>query len=451
MRGGISDRITPLTRAATAAFLVLLGCVTAALAQQEPPLDIPSAGVLDTPSNVLSYGGWLFYPEITAYGVGTNNLFQSPTVPISVGGVGYKPQLVAVWSDGIHTSTLYGNLEQRFYSQPDVNTFDRNGGFIQRYSPLPDLSFKLQGDYTHLTDTGVVGAIPAAQASPGPPLGVQPNPKVTVQSTGVFVNPTDTYTATGSVEKLFNHGIVNLAAALAQTTYTQPSSTSPSPNYTTKSFSGNGAFWLGPSLFWFADGTYAAHDFAATLTAPSDDQSAFRTRTGIGTRQIGLFRASAYYGYQGSNDQIAGPAGGLIYGGNLSYYPTEALTLTAAVDETINRASQIGGSIVAISLPTPTALTIATDSSTRITAPTLQAIYHISEQWGVFGTFGLTHVDYIGSPRVDNSWLADLVLRYDMSRNWTFTWEYQYTAIVSNAPLNSSTRNYVYAGANYKF
>lgn len=447
MRGGISGRITPLTRAATAVFLLLLGCVTAALAQQEPPLDIPSAGVLETPPDVLSYGGWLFYPEITAYGVGTNNLFQTPTAPISVAGVGYKPQLVAVWSDGIHTSTLYGNLEQRFYpSQADVNMFDRNGGFIQRYSPLPDLSFKLQGDYTHLTYTGVVGSIPGPLTSPG---SVQTNPKVTVQSTDTFINPTDTYTATGSVEKLFNHGIVNLAAALAQTTYTQPSS--PSPNYTTKSFSGNGAFWLGPTLFWFADGTYAAHDFAATLTAPSDDQSAFRTRAGIGTRQIGLFRASAYYGYQGSNDQIAGPAGGEIFGGNLSYYPTEALTLTAAVDETINRASQIGGSIVAISLPTPTALTIATNSSTRITAPTLQAIYHISEQWGVFSTFGLTHVDYIGSPQVDNAWLADLVLRYDMSRNWTLTWEYQYSSIVSNAPLTSSTRNYVYAGANYKF
>ena len=60
------------------------------------------------------------------------------------------------------------------------------------------------------------------------------------------------------------------------------------------------------------------HDFAPHYRS-SDDQSAYRTRGGIGTRQIGLFRASAYYGYQGSNDQIAGPAGGLIYGGSLSY------------------------------------------------------------------------------------------------------------------------------------
>ena len=43
-----------------------MGYVATAEAQ-EPPLDIPSAGVLDAPPDVLSYGGWLFYPEITVY------------------------------------------------------------------------------------------------------------------------------------------------------------------------------------------------------------------------------------------------------------------------------------------------------------------------------------------------------------------------------------------------
>jgi hypothetical protein len=358
---------------------------------------------------------------------------------------------VAEWTDGIHRTTLYGNYEQRFYpSQSDLNVFNRNAGFTQSYSPLPDLKFSVQGDYTHLTNTSsVIGSIPGAVTTPNPGGPPPPNPTVTVQGQTVTVNPTDTYTAQGSIEKIFNRGIVTMTGAIAQTNYTQGSTQSSSPtaftNYSTKLFSGNGAYWLGPTLFAFSDGTFATHDTVG------DDSNAYRARGGLSTRQIGLFRASAYFGYQGSNDQIAGPAGGLIYGGSLSYYPMENLTLTAAVDEIINKASQLGTSNLALTLLTPTAVVIALSSSTRITAPSLQANYKISDQWSVFGDFGLTHVDYLGSTQVQNAWLADLMLEYAMSRNWTLKWEYQYTAILSNVPLSSSTRNYVSASANYKF
>jgi hypothetical protein len=446
MRGGIWDRITPYLPAALAA-LLFMGYVATAEAQ-EPPLDIPPAGVLNAPADVLAYGGWLFYPEITVYAVGTNNLFQSSTDPIAVGGLGYLPKLRADWTDGIYATELYGNFEQRFYpSQSDLNIFNRNAGLVQSYSPLPDLKFTVQGDYTHLTNTStLVGSIPNALVSGPSPL----NPKVTVQGQTVFVNPTDTYTAQASVEKIFNRGIVTLTESLAQTNYTQGSTQSSSSstaftNYTTKTFSGTGAYWLGPTLFAFSNGAYSNHDTVG------DDSTIYFARGGIGTRQIGLFQASAYYGYQGSNDQIAGPAGGLIYGGSLSYYPTPVLTLTAKIDETINRASQLGTSNLALNLFNPTAATIALSSSTQITSPTFQANYIISEQWSIFGNFGLAHIDYIGSPQIENAWLADLNLRYTPSRSWTFNWEYQYTAIQSNVPLNSSIRNYVDVSANYKF
>jgi hypothetical protein len=453
MRGGISDRILPLLRAALGSFF-LLGCITVAAAQQ-PQLEIPLSNVLTTPSDVLSYNGWLFYPEITAYAVGTDNLFQTPTSPIGVGGVGYNPKLVAQWTDGIHTTTLYGNLDQRFYpSHSDLNTFDRNGGFIQQYSPLPDLNFKLQGDYTHVTYTGAVGTIPVALVSPGPPPpGPQPNPTLTVQRTGVFVNPTDTWSAAASVQKLFNHGVINLTGTLAQTTYTDQSTQilAGTPNYTQETFAGNGATWLGPLFYLFSDGAYSAHNAAQINATPGDNSSAFRARGGIATRQDALFSAAAYYGYQGSNDDFAGRAGGEIYGGRLSYNPTAQLSFTALIDETINRATPGAVSNLALSLPTPSAAIVSPSSSTKITAPTLQVAYHITDQWATFGTFGLSHIEFIGSSQVENAWLADAVLRYDMSRSWTFTWEYQYTAIISNVPLTSSTRNYVYTAATYKF
>ena len=252
MRGGSIDRINPLLRAALTAVLIM-GCATAAFAQEaEPPLDVPPAGVLTAPADVLSHGGWLFYPEITLYAVGTNNLFQTPIAPIAVGGVGYFPKLRAEWTDGIHTTTLYGNFEQRFYpSQSDLNVFNRNAGFIQNYSPLPDLKFTVQGDYTHLTNTSSL-----ISSLPGPlfTIPTTTKPTLTVQGSTVSVNPTDTYTAQGSVEKIFNRGIVSLTGALAQTDYAQGSTQSSSPstaftNYSTKMFSGNGAYWLDPTLF----------------------------------------------------------------------------------------------------------------------------------------------------------------------------------------------------------
>jgi Putative beta-barrel porin 2 len=452
MCGVISDRILTLLRAALGTFF-LLGCITVAAAQQPPP-ELPESNVLATPSDVLSYNGWLFYPELTAYAIGTDNLFQTPTSPVGVGGVGYKPKLVTAWTDGIHTTTLYGNLDQRFYpTHSDLNMFDRNGGFTQQYSPLPDLNFKLQGDYTHVTYTGAVGTIPGALVSAGPPPGVQPNPTLTVQGQNVFVNPTDTWSAATSVQKLFNHGVVNLTGTLAQTTYTNQSTQilAGTPNYTQETFAGNGATWLGPLLYLFSDGTYSAHNAAQINASPGDNSSAYRARGGIATRQEALFSAAAYYGYQGSNDDFAGRAGGEIYGGRLSYNPIAQLSFTAAIDETINKATPGAVSNLALSLPTPSAAVVSPSSSTKITSPTLLVAYHITDQWATFGTFGLSHIEFIGSSQVENAWLADAVLRYEMSRSWTLSWEYQYTAINSNVPLSSSTRNYVYTAATYKF
>jgi len=453
MGGGIADRILPLLRAALGPFF-LLACITVAAAQQQPP-EMPESNVLTTPADVLSFNGWLLYPEITAYAIGTDNLFQSSTSPVEVGGIGYKPKIVAAWTDGIHTTTLYGNLDQRFYpTQSDLNMFDRNGGFTQQYSPLPDLNIKLQGDYTHVTYTGVVSSIPSALSSPqSSTSGSQTNPTLTVQAQNIFINPTDTWSAAASVQKIFNHSVVNMTGTLAQTTYTDQSTqvSAGTPNYTQETFAGDGATWLGPLLYLFSDGTYSAHNAAQINDSPGDNSIAYRTRGGIGSRQEALFSAAAYYGYQGSNDEFTGRAGGGVYGGRLSYNPTAQLSFTAAIDETINKAAPGAVSNVALSLPTLSAAVVFSSSSVKITAPTLQVAYHITDQWSTFGTFGLSHIEYIGSSALENAWLADAVLRYEMSRNWTFTWEYQYTAIVSNVPLSSYTRNYVYTAATYKF
>src|SRR6185437_2752107 len=133
-----------------------------ALAQEAPPLDVPSDDIPARPEKGLAAGGWLFFPTVRTYTQYTDNLFQAVTNPISIWSVGIAPALSAEWTNGIHTTLLYGSVDGRKYpSDNNLNVFDAQAGFTQKYSPLPDLTFRVQGNYSHTTNaTQYVNAIP---------------------------------------------------------------------------------------------------------------------------------------------------------------------------------------------------------------------------------------------------------------------------------------------------
>lgn len=444
----------------------LLGCINASFAQSEPPLTVPSTGPLPGPADAIPLAGWLLFPSIRTYTLYSDNIFQSPTAPISALGFGTSPSLTAQWTNGIHTTTLYGNIDRQIYPTDNaINTFDRQATATQRYSPLPDLTFTALGDYTHKTiQSSLTNSIPSAIATPtatptllpdgntqlpngtivsptGQIVG-QVNPALTANGTSA-INPFDQFTGTASVNKIFNHGAITLSGTLARTDYTNPGT----PGFTTKSLSENGAVWLGPVFYAYSNGSFAQ----TSDTAPNPNSNAYRVVGGIGTRQLGLLRGSLYFGHQGSEVQASGTAGGNVYGGAISYYPTLAWTITAAIDETINVSSETSASTQALTVPVPIPLQIPLSASTRITATSLQTTYAISRQWRTAGNFSYTRVEYINSSRLDNAWLADATLSYDIWRNMTLGWEYQYASIISNAPFTSSKRNYITMSATYKF
>src|SRR6185295_4802506 len=137
---------------AAVAMLFLVAWSTAALAQ-EPPLNVPKGGRPSKGTDTIAVGEWLVYPQVRGFALWSDNLFQSPTNPIRTSGYGVFPSLVTERSDGIHTTTLYGNLERRIYPQHDeLDTFDRNAGFTQRFEAMRDLNFRFQGDYKHNTN-----------------------------------------------------------------------------------------------------------------------------------------------------------------------------------------------------------------------------------------------------------------------------------------------------------
>ena len=452
--------------------LFLTAGFTAALAQ-EPPLTVPKGGI-SKPGDALTAGDWILYPSVRGYSLYSDNLFQTPTNPISVWGFGVAPSLIAEWSHGIHQTTLYGNADLRSYpTRNDLNMSDRQAGFVQRYDPLRDLTFRIQGDYTHQTNASANSAIPGGIASPGTtvlpngnivlPDGTIVNPggqtvghttaPVSVANSTTTINPNDQFTGTASVEKILNRGFIGLTGALSRTEY---QNTSLAPDFTAKTLTGKGSVWLGPVFFAYADGALSSQ-----TTTTQQTTTAYTAKGGVGTRQIGLFRASAYFGHQGSTiedsaaagfaPQGSSTAGGDIYGARFSYYPTPGWTVSLGVDEIINISSQTGVTNLVLNLPIPTPLVVPLSASTRVTAYSLETGYEISRQWSALGHFGYTRVEYIDTSRLDNAWLADAMLAYKMRRNLTLTWEYQYAAVVSNAPLTSSKRNYVNMSSNYNF
>src|ERR1700730_8746203 len=131
--------------------LFVLAGVNEVLAQSEPPLDVPKGGPLPA-GNAIPFGGWLFSPSISTSSQYADNLFQNPQNKISAWSFAVSPSLTAEWSNGIHTTTLYGSVESRTYpTENELNGTDRNATVTQKYAPLPDLTFTALGAYAHQT------------------------------------------------------------------------------------------------------------------------------------------------------------------------------------------------------------------------------------------------------------------------------------------------------------
>jgi hypothetical protein len=433
---------------------------------------VPYDGTPITCRSGIPLGEWLIYPSIRAYSLYSDNLFLTPTSPLSAAGFGATPSVTAQWSNGIHTSTLYASIDAQDYpTENPINSVDSQVTFTQNYSPLPDLNFTVLGDYTHTTITSsltssIPSTIATSVATPTrlPNGNIQlPNGEI-VSPTGQVigningpsagngisvVNPFDQYTATATVSKVFNGADLTVSGSAAQTDYQSPQNPgTPSAfsAFTTKTITENGAVALGPLFYLYSNGAFSARSNSEGLDPNSQ---AYLVKGGVGTRQFGLFRASAYTGYQGSNGDTSGTAGGAIYGASLSYYPSLDWTMTAALDDTINKASAGGFSNQALSVASPEQ--IALSSSTNVTHASLQTQYQIGPQWTAIGNFSLTHIDYYGTPRIDNAWQADLQLNYEIWRNMTLAWEYEYTDILSNAPGQSATRNFLMMSALYRY
>jgi len=457
--------------------LFLIGWIPLSFAQQ-PPLNAPGGNKLPAQDpNAISVDGWLLYPTLRLYSLYSDNLFYTPTSPLSAAAIGVTPSMVATWSNGIHSTTLYGNIDRQDYpTANEVNTLDGRAGITQKYEAMRDLIFTANINYTHHTwAPGLQNSIQTPAAAPtttvlpngdtvlpngtilspsGQPIG-QTAP-VAASGAQLFVNPSNQYTGTFSVDKIFNRGIISLSTSVNRTDFENQTV---QPNFNSRTFSESAAFWLGPLLYAYSNGSFSTivtdATFGAVSSLPSETTTSYRILGGLGTRQSAIMYGSVYFGHQGS-DTGGLTAEGNVYGASLSYRLTDRSIVTGTIDRTINIVSQpfatnFAATNFALTLPGLTATQVPIGASTEITTTGLHLNYEITRQWFVDCQIGYTRIAYVDTPRLDNGWLFDTTLRYDLWRNLSLTWEYRYVSIFSNAPLQSFTSNYGIMGATYRF
>lgn len=440
---------------------------------QEPPLSVAAVSKLPARDpNAISLDGWQLYPTLRVYSLYSDNLFFAPTSPLSAGAMGVTPGLVAVWSNGIHTTTLYGNIDRQEYpTANEVNTLDGRAGFTQKYEAMRDLIFTVNVNYAHQTwAAGLQNSIQSPTAAPTTtvlPNGDRILPNLTIISPSgqvvgqaspaaasgaqLFVNPSNQYTGTFSVDKIFNRGILSLSGSVNRTDFENQTV---QPSFNSRTFSERAAFWLGPLFYAYSNGSVSTvvpdQTLGLTGSLPSVSTTSYRVIGGVGTRPSELIYGSVYFGHQGSEGG-GSTAEGDVYGGALSYRPITQWTLTGTVDRTVNIASQPFAANLALTLPSLTAVQVPIGASTVVTSSGLRLSYEITRQWFANCQLAYARIEYVDSPRLDNSWVLDATLRYDIWRNMSLTWEYRYTSVLSNAPLVSATSNYGMMGATYRF
>lgn len=412
-------------------------------APSEPPLSPPVDHALPTGVDQLSLGPWLLSPSLDTYSFYDSNIYSAPNNRLSGPGFHIHPNLLADWDTGIHDTKLYGDIDSEIYPTLNYtnNTFNRQAGVIETYSPLRDLNFTTQFDYTHNSlAAAVTNSLPT-------PITTSANPPP-VGAAGVIavpqsvISPNDTYTATANVSKELNRAFVNFGGTFSRTEYEN----TPTQNYDQGSYYGSAGAWVTPLFYGFTDALDANY-----VPVVGSISNSYRARGGIGTRQIWLFQGSAYYGQQGTAVDGDGSAGGDIYGGVLSFFPTPIWNMSVQVDRTRNQSDISSATNLGLGGLSLSAIAVPTNASAQITTIAYRTNYALSDQTRLYAVVSDTRIAYLDMLQLDNSWLASAGISYQVRDNLSLSLDYQYTRYLASQPNTSFTRNLVSLGAHYHF
>jgi hypothetical protein len=422
-------------------------------AVNSPPQSKKAAETPNRDYNGLPVGGWMLYPTLFAGLVHDDNIFQTQTNRVSAFGVRITPSLKAKWSNGIHSTSLYGTVDAlKYATSSDLRETSARAGLTHNYEAMRDLVFNVSGDYTRQFDilnnasSFNNNLVPQSPLTPVNPLNTASplNPFAITPITNP--SPYSQFMVSASGAKLMNRAFVSLGSSVAHISYDQsgspaggvPSSLASSKDGTIYSVSGRAGYWVGPALYTYIEPGVDQRRYNLTAT----DSRGYRVVAGVGTDRLGLFRGELFAGYQAEH-----PTGGTtttasnaspVFGGRLSYEATRYWTLSGALDESLG-------------ISTVTNSSTPQGSAAQVTTALLQSTYGLSPEWAASARIGYTHAQFANSSELDNAWLAGASFDYRLWRNIALRLDYQFTKLFSSVPLNSFTRDVVTLGATYKY
>jgi hypothetical protein len=313
---------------------------------------------------------------------------------------------------------------------------------------MRDLTFNFFGDYTRETDifnsalnfnNGGIGPTPSS--SPAPiflnPFGTTPT-----------VNPvaSNQFSGGASATKTMGQGFVSLGGSVAHIAWDRTNSPFQiAEDGTLEWVSGRIGYNVTPQFYVFAD---ASGIFQQVNNSTTVHTSGYRVTGGIGSVDPNsLFRGEIWGGYQFQHEDVTSSLiPGLtfpdstsgVFGGSLYYYPTRYWTVMALAQEQLG-VTMISSNGAPVGTPTRTISSI------------LQTTYALSRVWSIGARGGYTRAEYIGTPRVDNGWMAGASFNYQVWRNLVLTLDYQHTQLHSNVLLSSFEDNRYSAGFSYQY
>jgi hypothetical protein len=425
-----------------ASMALTLGAVPRSFAEEVAPAGEYQEGI--------HVDGWTVFPSIFVGGVYNTNVNQSATGTDRSSDFGLRvaPHVAGTYDGGIHKTTFYGVVDAEFFNG---NTVAANMGVAHAYQPMQDLTFNFYGNYTRETDifnnalNFNNGAI-YPTASPNPNIPIIINPFGTTPG----VNPIafNQFTAGASVTKTIDQVFVTLSGTAFYIAFDHPDN-APAPFQTTHDganywVSGKVGYHVAPQVYVFAEGDGIFQRFNNSLF----DTNGYRVLGGVGSDDPqSLFRGEVFGGYQVQNQQnqvvtgsgIPTDVNSGVFGGRLTYFPTQYWTITAQVDESLGISTTLA-SFVPQGVPT------------RVTTAILQTNYGLSRAWSVGVRGGYTQGDFIGESGFNNhAWMAGASFNYEIWRNLLLTLDFQYTTGRSDAAFSDFTREQYTAGVIYKY
>ncbi len=375
----------------------------------------------------LPVAGWMMYATVLTGAVWDDNVFQTHGSKTSEWAARIRPELEAVYNDGMHNTTITGSVDARFYNDnDDANVVNANVDVSHIWEVQRDFVVKAEAGGWRKTDINNSGTILTPS---GPQTVVDP------------MEYSEFYGST-SVQKSYGPVFLALGFTGSRTIYDDVVDSlgnninQSGRNETIYTISGRAGTWVSPVFYAFVEPSQNWRSFDNEVL----NSNGQRVVAGFGTDRLSLFRGEIFGGYQRQDydrAQFDSVTGG-VFGGSVSWYPTRDLVWALNVDRSL------GDSTLA-------SAGNEDGSPIETTSASLRVDYLLSNVWTVSAQGQYSFIDYQDSTREDNLRQAGTTISYYIWRNWAATFDYQYTDLKSNFDTNSFNRNVFTLGTTYKY